>query len=258
MSTPVSNTRGLDSVEAVVVVDTTTCLVAESSALECYRSSANACSFKTQSQEEEEEESSWEELVFDNAVMPDTMADAWVLDDRTDRTDRPVLDWSVGGCSDGFKLGGGVAFIGLPRRTNNDIRTWKKPCRELRTQLRVGCTKFASFRRVVDSLAIRCDEVTGLLLVLGLFRKWDYPEIAGLDDMIRNLIIPVVVEQRKEELMRLSQKYSRCLDGFPPRCRCHCCLDRRRLRRERKQLLLQEPRHTMRYQQPHTYTAHML
>ena len=233
MSTPVSNTCGLDSVKAVVVVDTTTCLVAESGALECLGSSAHACSFKTESHEEEKE-SSWEDLEDDDAVLPEIkrVVDVWGETHRVHRTtDTGVLDWSVRVKDKSLDMQR-FAFIGLSRRMNKGARNWAKPSKELRTQLRAGCKEFASFGNRVESLAIRCDEVTGLLLVLRLFSKWDHPEIAGLDDMIRNLIIPVVVEQRKEELWRLSQKYPRCL-GSPRtyrRCKCSCCLDRREKR----------------------------
>ena len=240
MSTHVSNTCGLDSVEVVVVVDTTTCLVAESSALECYRSSANACSFKTRSQEEEEEESSWEELVFDDAVMPDTMADAWVVDDRTDRANRAVLDWSVGGCSDGLKPGG-VAFTGLPRwHAHNLPLNLEKLFSTVLYQIQQCYRVLGGFENCVDYLAVHCEEVNILLLIHNLFRKLDDPETNGLDDMILNLIIPVVIEQRKEELRNLFRNYPICFYGFPHKCKCLPCLEQIDRDEHSKRLSMQE------------------
>ena len=149
-------------------------------------------------------EQTWEDLDEEGAVLPEFRVDEW---ETTSTKSKAVHSWKVESKDDEIDFQRRV-FVGFSMKIHIGTRRWKKPPRYLKTQLREACKSSGDLESLVYSLALRCDEITGLLLVLSLFSKWEFPEIAGLDDMIRYLIIPIVIVQKKEQLLTLAQKHT--------------------------------------------------
>ena len=159
----------------------------------------------------ESEEPTWEDLDDEDAELPEFEVDEW----KTSLPESKIThSWSVELKVEIFKPERFV-FRGLSRKIPKGTRKWKTTPLEIRKQLKKvrkqhkkGCLVPGGLESLVHSLAIRCDEVTGLLLVLSLFKRWDLPEVYGIDDMIRYLIIPIVIEQKKVQLLALSRETS--------------------------------------------------
>ena len=153
----------------------------------------------------ESEEPTWEDLDDEDAELPEFEVDEW----KTSLPESKIThSWSVEIKVEIFKPERFV-FRGLSRKMPKGTRKWKTTPLEIsKKQLKKGCLVSGGLESLAHSLGIRCDEVTGLLLVLSLFKRWDLPEVYGIDDMIRYLIIPIVIEQKKVQLLALSREKS--------------------------------------------------